>query len=81
MGQRQKENKVDRYLESLGGRESCDEDRVGWTTDSEDEEYAMAMRDFKKFFKRQGRLERQPCDERKSSQRNKDDKNGKNKRK
>ncbi|GJV67860.1 hypothetical protein Tco_1483369 [Tanacetum coccineum] len=25
------------------------------TSDSEDEEYAMAMRDFKKFFKRQGR--------------------------
>ncbi|GJR19160.1 hypothetical protein Tco_0967687 [Tanacetum coccineum] len=41
----------------------------------------MAVRDFKKFFKRQGRFVRQPHDERKSSQRNKDDKNGKIERK
>nr|GEU29025.1 zf-CCHC domain-containing protein/DUF4219 domain-containing protein/UBN2 domain-containing protein [Tanacetum cinerariifolium] len=51
------------------------------TSDSEDEEYAMAVRDFKKFFKRQGRFVRQPHEERKSFQRNKDDKNGKGKRK
>ncbi|GJZ85430.1 zf-CCHC domain-containing protein [Tanacetum coccineum] len=51
------------------------------TSDSEDEEYAMAVRDFNFFFKRRGRFVRQPHDERKSSQRNKDDKNGKNKRK
>ncbi|GKD34693.1 zf-CCHC domain-containing protein [Tanacetum coccineum] len=41
----------------------------------------MAVRDLKKFFKRRGRFVRQPHDERKSSQRNKDDKNGKSKRK
>ncbi|GKF52791.1 hypothetical protein Tco_0159701 [Tanacetum coccineum] len=46
-------------------------------SDSEDEEYTMTVRDFKKFFKRRGRFIRQPHDERKSSQRNKDDKNGK----
>ncbi|GJZ75484.1 zinc finger, CCHC-type containing protein [Tanacetum coccineum] len=46
-----------------------------------DEEYAMAVRDFKKFFKRRGRFVRQPHDERKSSQRNKYDKNGKSERK
>nr|GEU45365.1 zf-CCHC domain-containing protein/UBN2 domain-containing protein [Tanacetum cinerariifolium] len=51
------------------------------TSDSEDEEYAMAVRDFKKFFKRRGRFVRQPRDERKSFQRNKDDKNGKSERK
>ncbi|GJT33839.1 zf-CCHC domain-containing protein [Tanacetum coccineum] len=51
------------------------------TSDSEDEEYAMAVRDFKKFFKRRGRFVRQPYEERKSFQRNKDDKNGKGKRK
>ncbi|GJX17276.1 putative reverse transcriptase domain-containing protein [Tanacetum coccineum] len=51
------------------------------TYDTEDEEYAMAMRDFKKNFKRRGRFVRQQHDERKSSQRNKDDKNGKGKRK
>ncbi|GJY72463.1 zf-CCHC domain-containing protein [Tanacetum coccineum] len=51
------------------------------TSDSEDEEYAMAVRDFKKFFKRRGRFVRQPYEERKSFQRNKDDKNGKCERK
>ncbi|GJX13278.1 hypothetical protein Tco_0205036 [Tanacetum coccineum] len=39
------------------------------------------VRDFKKFFKRRGRFVRQPQDERKSSQRNKDDKNDKSERK
>ncbi|GJY60599.1 pentatricopeptide repeat-containing protein [Tanacetum coccineum] len=51
------------------------------TSDSEDEEYAMAVRDFKKFFKRRGRFVRQPHEERKSFQINKDDKNGKGERK
>ncbi|GJV80280.1 hypothetical protein Tco_1516150 [Tanacetum coccineum] len=44
-------------------KESSDEDSS--TSDSEDEEYAMAVRDFKKFFKRRGRFVRQPHDERK----------------
>ncbi|GKF54396.1 zf-CCHC domain-containing protein, partial [Tanacetum coccineum] len=60
-------------------KESSDE--YSSTFDSEDEEYAMAVRDFKKFFKTRGRFVRQPHDERKSSQRNKDDKSGKSKRK
>ncbi|GJZ76476.1 zf-CCHC domain-containing protein [Tanacetum coccineum] len=60
-------------------KESSDEDSS--TSDSEDEEYAMAVRNFKKFFKRQGRFVRQPYEERKSSQRNKDDKNRKSERK
>nr|GEY45120.1 zf-CCHC domain-containing protein/DUF4219 domain-containing protein/UBN2 domain-containing protein [Tanacetum cinerariifolium] len=60
-------------------KESSDEDSL--TSDSEDKEYSMAVRDFKKFFKRQGRFVRQPHDERKVSQRNKDDKNGKGERK
>nr|GEX20757.1 zf-CCHC domain-containing protein/UBN2 domain-containing protein [Tanacetum cinerariifolium] len=59
--------------------ESSDADSL--TFDSEDKEYAMAVRDFKKFFKRRGRFVRQPHDERKSSQRNKDAKNGKSERK
>ncbi|GKB15227.1 hypothetical protein Tco_0849150 [Tanacetum coccineum] len=41
----------------------------------------MGVRDFKKFFKRQGRFVRQPHEEIKSFQRNKDDKNGKGQRK
>ncbi|GJT37357.1 hypothetical protein Tco_0937222 [Tanacetum coccineum] len=50
-------------------KESSDDDSS--TYDSEDEEYAMAVRDFKKFFKRRGRFVRQPHEERKSFQRNK----------
>ncbi|GJY21480.1 zf-CCHC domain-containing protein [Tanacetum coccineum] len=60
-------------------KESSNDDSS--TSDSEDEEYAMAVRDFKKFFKRRGRFVRQPHEERKSFQRNKDDKNGKGERK
>ncbi|GJU13958.1 zf-CCHC domain-containing protein [Tanacetum coccineum] len=59
--------------------ESTDEDNS--TSDSEDEEYAMAVRDFKKIFKRRERFVRQPHDGRKSSIRTKDDKNDKSKRK
>ncbi|GKD06717.1 zf-CCHC domain-containing protein [Tanacetum coccineum] len=51
------------------------------TSDSEDEEHAMAVRDFKKFFKIRWRFVRQPRDERKSFQRSKDNKNGKSERK
>ncbi|GJR90982.1 zf-CCHC domain-containing protein [Tanacetum coccineum] len=60
-------------------KESSDDDSS--TSNSEDEEYVMAVRNFKKFFKRQGRFVRQPYEERKSYQRNKDDKNGKGERK
>ncbi|GJR66011.1 hypothetical protein Tco_0012076 [Tanacetum coccineum] len=60
-------------------KESSDDDSS--TSDSEVEEYAMAVRDFKKFFKRRGRFVRQLHEERKSFQRNKDDKNGKGERK
>ncbi|GKD26087.1 zf-CCHC domain-containing protein [Tanacetum coccineum] len=59
--------------------ESSDEDSS--ISDSEDEEYAMAVRDLNKFFKRRGRFVKQPRDERMSFQRSKDDKNGKSERK
>nr|GEU53582.1 zf-CCHC domain-containing protein/DUF4219 domain-containing protein/UBN2 domain-containing protein [Tanacetum cinerariifolium] len=68
-----------RSLALKAKKESSDEDSL--TSDSEDEEYAMAVRDFNKFFKRRGRFVRQPHDERKVSQRNKDGKNSKGKRK
>ncbi|GJV94747.1 zf-CCHC domain-containing protein [Tanacetum coccineum] len=64
-----------RPLSLKAKKESSDEESS--TSDSEDEEYAMVVRDFKKFFKRRGRFIRQPHDERKSFQRGKDDKNGK----
>ncbi|GKE52231.1 zf-CCHC domain-containing protein [Tanacetum coccineum] len=54
-------------------KKSSDDDSS--TSDSKDEEYV------RKFFKRRGRFVRQPYKERKSFQRNKDDKNGKDKRK
>ncbi|GKA41980.1 retrovirus-related pol polyprotein from transposon TNT 1-94, partial [Tanacetum coccineum] len=40
----------------------------------------MAVRDFKKFFKRRGRFLRQPGNEKKAFQRSRDDKNNKNQR-
>nr|GEX63956.1 alpha/beta hydrolases superfamily protein [Tanacetum cinerariifolium] len=46
-----------------------------------DKEYVMAIREFKKFFKRRGRFVRQPRDEKKSFQRSRDDKNGNSERK
>ncbi|GJU83865.1 alpha/beta hydrolases superfamily protein [Tanacetum coccineum] len=67
-----------RSLSLKAKKESCDEDSS--TSDNEDEEYAIAVRDFKEFFKRRGRFVRQPQDEKKSSQRNKDDKNDKSER-
>ncbi|GJV14458.1 retrovirus-related pol polyprotein from transposon TNT 1-94 [Tanacetum coccineum] len=60
-------------------KESSDEDCL--TSRSEDKEYAMAVRDFKKFFKRRGRFIRQPRNDKKTFQRSQDDKNGKSDRK
>ncbi|GKC33810.1 hypothetical protein Tco_1046194 [Tanacetum coccineum] len=68
-----------RSLSLKAKKESSDEDSS--PSDSEDEEYTMAVRDFKKFFKRGGIFVRQPHDEIKSFQRNKDDKNDKRERK
>ncbi|GJZ92873.1 hypothetical protein Tco_0664938 [Tanacetum coccineum] len=44
----------DRSLALKAKKKSSDEDSL--TSESEDEEYAMAVRDFKKFFKRRGRF-------------------------
>ncbi|GJR48692.1 zf-CCHC domain-containing protein [Tanacetum coccineum] len=60
-------------------KESNDEESS--TSDNEDEEYTMTVRNFKKFFKRRSRFVRQPRDERKSFQRRKYKKNGKSERK
>ncbi|GJU02639.1 retrovirus-related pol polyprotein from transposon TNT 1-94 [Tanacetum coccineum] len=59
-------------------KESSDEECL--TSGSEDEEYALAVRDFKKFFKRRGRFVRQPRNDKKIVQRSRDDKNGKGER-
>nr|GEZ23464.1 UBN2 domain-containing protein [Tanacetum cinerariifolium] len=60
-------------------KESSDEECL--TSGSEDEEYTMAVRDFKKFFKRRGRFVRQPQNDKKTFQRSRDDKNDKSDRK
>ncbi|GJT18805.1 retrovirus-related pol polyprotein from transposon TNT 1-94, partial [Tanacetum coccineum] len=60
-------------------KESSDEECL--TSESRDEEYVMAVRDFKKFFKKRGRFVRQPRNDKKTFQRSRDDKNGKRDRK
>nr|GEY52040.1 alpha/beta hydrolases superfamily protein [Tanacetum cinerariifolium] len=50
------------------------------TSGSDDEEYAMVVRNFKKFFRRNGKFVRQPREERKSF-RQRDEKKGKSDRK
>ncbi|GKC59354.1 hypothetical protein Tco_1086952, partial [Tanacetum coccineum] len=60
-------------------KESSDEERS--TSGSEDKEYALAVRDFKKFFKRKGSFVSQPQNDKKMFQRSRDDKNGKSDRK
>nr|GFC80334.1 alpha/beta hydrolases superfamily protein [Tanacetum cinerariifolium] len=60
-------------------KESSDEECS--TSGSEDEEYAMAVRDFKEFFKRRGRFVRQPRNNKKTFQRSRDDKKSKSDRK
>ncbi|GJV90059.1 integrase, catalytic region, zinc finger, CCHC-type containing protein [Tanacetum coccineum] len=68
-----------RSLDLKAKKESSDEECS--TSESKDEEYAMAVRDFKKFFKRRGRFVRQPRNDKKTFQRSRDDKNGKSDRK
>ncbi|GJZ19593.1 zf-CCHC domain-containing protein [Tanacetum coccineum] len=60
-------------------KEVSDEDSS--SSDSKDEEYAMAVKEFKKFFKRRGRFVRQPRGDRKTFQRSRNDGYGKSERK
>ncbi|GJX85379.1 alpha/beta hydrolases superfamily protein [Tanacetum coccineum] len=72
--------KVERKSIALKAKKESSDEECS-TSGSEDEEYAMAVRDFKKFFKRRGRFVRQPRNEKKMFQRSRDDKNGKSNRK
>nr|GEX45658.1 putative reverse transcriptase domain-containing protein [Tanacetum cinerariifolium] len=49
-------------------------DKDACSSDSNDEEYALAVRDFKKFFKRRGKFIRQPYDDKKNFRKAKEDK-------
>ncbi|GJZ00363.1 hypothetical protein Tco_0517792 [Tanacetum coccineum] len=72
--------KVERKSISLKAKKESSDEECS-TSGSEDEEYAMVVRDFKKFFKRRGRFVRQPRNDKKMLQRSRDDNNGKSDRK
>nr|GEU66784.1 retrovirus-related Pol polyprotein from transposon TNT 1-94 [Tanacetum cinerariifolium] len=72
--------KGERKSLALKAREESSDEKCS-TSESEDEKYAMAVRDFKKFFKRRGRFMRQPQNDKKTFQRSRDDKNRKSDRK
>ncbi|GKE53808.1 retrovirus-related pol polyprotein from transposon TNT 1-94 [Tanacetum coccineum] len=63
-----------RSLALKAKKESSDKDSSN--SDNEDEEYAMAVKEFKKFFTRRGRFSRHPRCKRKSFQRSRSDKDG-----
>ncbi|GJT79135.1 zf-CCHC domain-containing protein [Tanacetum coccineum] len=60
---------------SLKAKKESSDDETS-TSGSDDEEYAMAIRNFKKFFRRKGKFVRQPREEKKSFQQ-RDEKKGK----
>ncbi|GJR24943.1 retrovirus-related pol polyprotein from transposon TNT 1-94 [Tanacetum coccineum] len=68
-----------RFLALKVKKEVSDEDSS--SSDSEHEEYAMAVKEFNKFFKRRGRFVRQPRGNRKTFQRSRNDGYGKSERK
>ncbi|GJV11084.1 zf-CCHC domain-containing protein [Tanacetum coccineum] len=72
--------KVERKSLTLKAKKESSDEECS-TSGSEDEEYDMAVRDFKKFFKRRGRFVRQPRNDKKTFQKGRDDKNDKSKRK
>ncbi|GKF55381.1 hypothetical protein Tco_0165721, partial [Tanacetum coccineum] len=67
--------KVERKSFALKAKKESSDEECS-TFGSEDKEYAMAVRDFKKFFKRRGRFVRQARNDKKTFQRSRDDKNG-----
>nr|GEV25228.1 copia protein [Tanacetum cinerariifolium] len=67
--------KVERKSLTLKAKKESSDEECS-TSRSKDEEYAMAVRDFKKFFKRRSRFVRQPRNDKKTFQRSRDDKNG-----
>ncbi|GKA73441.1 hypothetical protein Tco_0779743 [Tanacetum coccineum] len=59
--------KVERKSLALKAKKESSDEECS-TSRSEDEEYARAVRDFKKFFKRRGRFVRQPQNNKKTFQ-------------
>nr|GEU47441.1 transposase, Ptta/En/Spm, transposase, Tnp1/En/Spm-like protein [Tanacetum cinerariifolium] len=59
--------KVERKSITLKAKKKSRDEECS-TSDSEDEKYAMAVREFKKFFKKRGRFVRQPRNDKKTFQ-------------
>nr|GEW99666.1 zf-CCHC domain-containing protein/DUF4219 domain-containing protein/UBN2 domain-containing protein [Tanacetum cinerariifolium] len=72
--------KVERKSIALKAKKESSDEECS-TFGSEDEEYAIEVRDFKKFFKRRCRFVRQPRINKKTFRRSRDVKNGKSDRK
>nr|GEX89163.1 zf-CCHC domain-containing protein/UBN2 domain-containing protein [Tanacetum cinerariifolium] len=73
-------NKKEKYKSlALKERKVLSEEYATYS-DSDDEEYAMALRDFKKFFRRRGKFVRQPYDDKKNFRKVKEDKKEKDDR-
>ncbi|GKF76598.1 hypothetical protein Tco_0229068, partial [Tanacetum coccineum] len=72
--------KVERKSIALNAKKESNDEECS-TSGSEDEEYDMAVRDFKKLFKRRDRFVRHPRNDKKTFQRSRDDKNSKSERK
>ncbi|GKC27037.1 hypothetical protein Tco_1034331 [Tanacetum coccineum] len=66
--------KVERKSIALKAKKESSDEECS-TSGSRDKEYAMSVRDFKKFFKRRGRFARQPQNDKKTFQRSRNDKN------
>nr|GEV21521.1 zf-CCHC domain-containing protein/UBN2 domain-containing protein [Tanacetum cinerariifolium] len=73
-------SKKEKYKSLALKAKKVSSDEEASCSDSDDEEYAMVVRDFKKFFRRRGKFIRQPHDDQKAFRRAKEEKKGKKER-
>ncbi|GKD34464.1 zf-CCHC domain-containing protein [Tanacetum coccineum] len=69
--------KKEKYKSLTQKAKKVSSDEEATSSNSEDEEYAMAVRDFKKFFRRRRKFVRQPHDDKKAFRKATEDKKGK----
>ncbi|GJV14652.1 zf-CCHC domain-containing protein [Tanacetum coccineum] len=73
-------NKKEKYKSLALKTKKVSSDKEVSCSDSDDEEYTMVVRDFKKFFRRRGKFVRQPHNDKKKFRRAKEEKKGKEER-
>nr|GFA84629.1 UBN2 domain-containing protein [Tanacetum cinerariifolium] len=73
-------NKKEKYKSLALKENKVSSDKEVSCSDSDDEEYAMTVRDFKKFFRRRGKFVRQPHDDKKNFRMAKEEKKRKEER-